>query len=52
METSSDIEALLEKYQQALDVFDAIGGDHVCGKWIFIHHGSYIGGHISRSQRR
>ena len=27
METSSDIEALLEKYQQALDAFDAIGGD-------------------------
>ncbi|MDF2840473.1 MAG: transporter related [Clostridia bacterium] len=27
METSSDLDALLEKYQQALDVFDAIGGD-------------------------
>ncbi|QZY56839.1 ABC-F family ATP-binding cassette domain-containing protein [Crassaminicella profunda] len=27
METSSDIEPLLEKYQQALDAFDAIGGD-------------------------
>lgn len=27
METSSDVDALLEKYQQALDVFDAIGGD-------------------------
>lgn len=27
METSSDIEALLEKYQEALDAFDAIGGD-------------------------
>ncbi|HYE09358.1 MAG TPA: ABC-F family ATP-binding cassette domain-containing protein [Patescibacteria group bacterium] len=27
METSSDIDALLEKYQQALDVFDAIGGN-------------------------
>lgn len=26
METSSDLDALLEKYQQALDVFDAIGG--------------------------
>lgn len=26
METFSDIDALLEKYQQALDVFDAIGG--------------------------
>jgi ATP-binding cassette subfamily F protein 3 len=28
METSSDHDALLEKYQQALDVFDAIGGDN------------------------
>ena len=27
METSLDIEALLEKYQEALDAFDAIGGD-------------------------
>ncbi|QHW33551.1 ABC-F family ATP-binding cassette domain-containing protein [Paenibacillus rhizovicinus] len=27
METSSDIESLLEKYQLALDAFDAIGGD-------------------------
>ncbi|WP_028829294.1 ABC-F family ATP-binding cassette domain-containing protein [Proteocatella sphenisci] len=27
METSSDIESLLEKYQCALDAFDAIGGD-------------------------
>lgn len=27
METSSDLDALLEKYQQALDVFDAIGGE-------------------------
>ncbi len=27
METSSDLDLLLEKYQQALDVFDAIGGD-------------------------
>ena len=27
METSSDIEPLLEKYQQALDALDAIGGD-------------------------
>ncbi|WBW96249.1 ABC-F family ATP-binding cassette domain-containing protein [Oceanirhabdus sp. W0125-5] len=27
METSSDIDTLLEKYQQALDAFDAIGGD-------------------------
>ncbi|GMQ57486.1 ABC-F family ATP-binding cassette domain-containing protein [Vallitalea sediminicola] len=27
METSSDIDNLLEKYQQALDAFDAIGGD-------------------------
>ncbi|MBI9012521.1 MAG: ABC-F family ATP-binding cassette domain-containing protein [Clostridiales bacterium] len=27
METSSDIEPLLEKYQVALDAFDAIGGD-------------------------
>lgn len=27
METSSDIDALLERYQQALDVFDAIGGN-------------------------
>ena len=27
METSSDIDALLEKYQQALDAFAAIGGD-------------------------
>jgi len=26
METASDIDALLERYQQALDVFDAIGG--------------------------
>ncbi|WP_127529967.1 ABC-F family ATP-binding cassette domain-containing protein [Paenibacillus kobensis] len=29
METSSDIEPLLEKYQLALDAFDAIGGDDV-----------------------
>jgi ATP-binding cassette subfamily F protein 3 len=28
METSSDLDALLEKYQQALDVFDSIGGDN------------------------
>lgn len=28
METSSDIEPLLEKYQFALDAFDAIGGDN------------------------
>ncbi|REK74442.1 ATP-binding cassette domain-containing protein [Paenibacillus paeoniae] len=28
METSSDIEPLLEKYQLALDAFDSIGGDH------------------------
>lgn len=28
METSSDIDALMEKYQQALDAFDAIGGDN------------------------
>ncbi|WP_124066209.1 ABC-F family ATP-binding cassette domain-containing protein [Clostridium sp. E02] len=28
METSSDIDSLLEKYQQALDAFDAIGGDN------------------------
>lgn len=28
METSSDIEPLLEKYQLALDAFDAIGGDN------------------------
>jgi ATP-binding cassette subfamily F protein 3 len=28
METSSDIDTLLEKYQQALDAFDAIGGDN------------------------
>ena len=28
METSSDIENLLEKYQQVLDAFDAIGGDN------------------------
>ena len=28
METSSDIEALLEKYQEALDAFEAIGGDN------------------------
>jgi ATP-binding cassette, subfamily F, member 3 len=28
METASDLDALLEKYQQALDVFDAIGGDN------------------------
>lgn len=27
METSSDIDILLEKYQQALDAFEAIGGD-------------------------
>ena len=27
MEASSELDALLEKYQQALDVFDAIGGD-------------------------
>ncbi|SHJ69534.1 ABC-F family ATP-binding cassette domain-containing protein [Parasporobacterium paucivorans] len=27
METSSDIDPLLEKYQQALDAFNAIGGD-------------------------
>jgi ATP-binding cassette subfamily F protein 3 len=27
METSSDIDALIERYQQALDVFDAIGGN-------------------------
>lgn len=27
METSSDMDTLLEKYQQALDAFDAIGGD-------------------------
>ncbi len=27
METTSDLEPLLEKYQQALDAFDAIGGD-------------------------
>jgi ATP-binding cassette, subfamily F, member 3 len=27
METSSDLDPLLEKYQQALDVYDAIGGD-------------------------
>lgn len=27
METSSEIEVLLEQYQQALDAFDAIGGD-------------------------
>ncbi|HWT73682.1 MAG TPA: ATP-binding cassette domain-containing protein [Mobilitalea sp.] len=27
METSSDIESLLDKYQQALDAFNAIGGD-------------------------
>ncbi len=27
METSSDIDTLLEKYQQSLDAFDAIGGD-------------------------
>ena len=27
METSSDIDALLEKYQEALDAFDAIDGD-------------------------
>jgi len=27
METSSDIETLLEKYQDALDAFEAIGGD-------------------------
>ena len=27
METSSDIDFLMEKYQQALDAFDAIGGD-------------------------
>jgi ATP-binding cassette, subfamily F, member 3 len=27
METSMDIDPLLEKYQQALDAFDAIGGD-------------------------
>ncbi|MCK8061499.1 MULTISPECIES: ABC-F family ATP-binding cassette domain-containing protein [unclassified Fusibacter] len=29
METSSDIEVLLEKYQQTLDAYDAIGGDAV-----------------------
>ncbi|MBN7772816.1 ABC-F family ATP-binding cassette domain-containing protein [Clostridium aminobutyricum] len=28
METSSDLDPLLEKYQQALDAFDAIGGDN------------------------
>ena len=28
METSSDIEALLEKYQEVLDAFDAIDGDN------------------------
>lgn len=28
METSTDIEPLLEKYQQTLDAFDAIGGDN------------------------
>lgn len=28
METSSDIDSLLEKYQQALDAFEAIGGDN------------------------
>ena len=28
METSSDIETLLEKYQEALDAFDAINGDY------------------------
>jgi ATP-binding cassette subfamily F protein 3 len=28
METASDLDALLEKYQQALDEFDAIGGDN------------------------
>lgn len=27
METSSDMDALMEKYQQALDAFDAIGGE-------------------------
>ena len=27
METASDIDPLLEKYQQAIDAFDAIGGD-------------------------
>ncbi|MFT9493939.1 ABC-F family ATP-binding cassette domain-containing protein [Anaerosolibacter sp.] len=27
METSSDIDALIERYQKALDVFDAIGGN-------------------------
>ena len=27
METSSDIDTLLEKYQQTLDAFDAIDGD-------------------------
>lgn len=27
METSTDIEVLLEKYQDALDAFDAVGGD-------------------------
>ncbi len=27
METSSDIEALLEKYQETLDAFEALGGD-------------------------
>jgi len=27
METSSEIDTLLEKYQQAIDAFDAIGGD-------------------------
>ncbi|MEG7530131.1 MAG: ATP-binding cassette domain-containing protein [Hungatella sp.] len=28
METASDLEPLLEQYQQALDVFHSIGGDH------------------------
>ncbi|WFA07800.1 ATP-binding cassette domain-containing protein [Tissierella sp. Yu-01] len=28
METSSDIDTLLEEYQQAIDAFDAIGGDN------------------------
>ena len=28
METSSDIDALLEQYQEALDAFEAIGGDN------------------------
>ena len=28
METSSHIDALLEQYQEALDAFEAIGGDN------------------------